>query len=115
MDDIESKLNSLFSSPESMERIMQLAKSLSGSEAKGEARETSQESAPALDPKLMSIIGSALGEFSNKGDTERLAGALKPFLSAERAERLDRAMGIARIARVAKKVIPELGGGGGLV
>lgn len=110
MDELEGKLNALFSSPESMDRIMQLAKSLSGS---SEASHTAEPSVP--DARLMGILTSAMSEFSSGGDTERLAAALKPFLSPERAERLDRAVGVARIARVARRVIPELGGDGGIV
>jgi hypothetical protein len=109
MDDLEGKLNSLLSSPESMERIMQLAKSLSGEQGGAEAAKA------APDPRLLGLITKAAGEFSAPGETERLAEALRPFLSPERAERLERAARIARIARVARSVIPELGGGRGLV
>ncbi len=110
MDDLEEKLNSILSSPGSMDRIMQLAKSLTGS---GEAPR--EADSPVPDARLMGILTSAVSEFSAAGDTERLAAALRPFLSPERAERLDRAVGVARIARVARRIVPELGGDGGLV
>ena len=109
MDDLEGKLNSLLSSPESMERIMQLAKSLSGDGGGA----PSGQAGP--DPRLAELMAKAASEFAVPGETERLAEALRPFLSPERAERLERAAKIARIARVARRVIPELGGGGGLV
>ena len=109
MDDLEGKLNSLLSSPESMERIMQLAKSLSGEQG------ASPSDRAVPDPRLAELMAKAAGEFASTGETERLAEALRPFLSPERAERLGRAVMIARIARVARRIVPGLGGGGGLV
>lgn len=117
MDELESKINSLFSSPESMERIMQLAQSLSGGERehREDKQETERSDAPGFDPKLMGLVAGAMQEFSSQGEADQLCKALRPILSQEKAERLDRALGIARLVRVARKVLPQLGGGTGNV
>lgn len=113
MEELESKINSLLSSPDSMEKIMQLARSFTG------GGDTSSQETPqpahgtldgGLDPKLMQVLASAMKEYAAPSETEALLGAIKPYLGRERISRLDKAMGIAKLARIAKKIIPEIGG-----
>ncbi len=119
MEDLESKINALFSSPESMERIMQLARTLSGTEHKDNAA-PSQADAPenterltnpgGIDAATMQMLAGAMKAFSAPSEEERLITALKPYLSSNRMEKIDKAVGIAKLAKVARKVLPELGG-----
>lgn len=113
MEELESKISSLLSSPDSMEKIMQLARSFTG------GGDTSAQEAPqpahstsdgGLDPKLMQVLASAMKEYAAPSETEGLLGAIKPYLGRERIDKLDKAMGIAKLARIAKKIIPEIGG-----
>lgn len=121
MEDLEGKINALFSSPESMERIMQLARSFSGNDKSGSSASSQDETPDAkgatdnlggFDPRLMMMLTGALKEFSAPSETERLISAIKPYLSSGRVEKVDKALSIARLAKVARKVIPELGGTG---
>lgn len=111
MDDIQSKISAIFSSPESMEQIRNIAQSLAG---KGEtaaaptAAETPGEQAP--DPRLMQLMSRVMSEYSKPSETASLMHALRPYLSQDRVSKIDKAMNIAKIAKIAKTLIPELGG-----
>lgn len=123
MDDFEEKLNSILASPEAMGQIMALADSISGkaSSSAGEAAQAPEEishSNPGnplsllseLDPKLLQKASSLLGEYTRGGDEKTaLLNAMRPFLSEERKPRLDKAMQIARIARVIRAALREFG------
>lgn len=121
MEDLEGKINSLLSSPESMERIMQFARTLSGNDNSGSSA-SSQDNAPesggaadilgGLDPRIMMMLTGALKEFSAPSETEKIISAIKPYLSSGRVEKVDKALSICRLAKVARKVLPELGGSG---
>jgi hypothetical protein len=121
VEDLEGKLNALFSSPESMERIMQLARTLSGNENAGNSA-PSQVDTPSgsggsdnlggIDPQMMQVVAGAMKAFSAPSEAEKLISAIKPYLSSSRIEKIERAVSIARLAKVAKKVLPELGGKG---
>ena len=110
MDGLEEKLNALFSSPESMAQLKQLADSLAGTLGGGEERgDTAGPIPEGLDPRLMQLFTSVLREYQAPSRTGNLVEALRPWLEAERAERLGKALRIARLARAAKAVLPEMG------
>lgn len=127
MDDFEEKLNSILSSPETMGQIMALADSISGksSDTAPTASETSQPLAEgatgagggsplsllsSLDPKLLQKATTLLGEYT-RGNDEKVAllNAMRPFLSEERRPKLDKALQIARLARVIRAAFQEFG------
>lgn len=129
MSDFEQQLNSILSSPETMEQIMALANSISSGGASPNAEAGSGESAPTeaspsspsgadlsgllallggpnaplgnLAPSLVQSGLDLIQEYSH-GNEEQLAllAALRPFLQEERQAKLDRAVQLARIARV---------------
>lgn len=95
MDDLEEKLNKLLNDPTEMERFAGFAKSfMSGGDEK--------DKSPML-PKLPS-----------GGRDERLLEAMRPFLSEKRRVKMDRAMKIARLARLAQIANDKLGDGDGV-
>ena len=108
MDGLEEKLNALFSSPESMAQLKQLADSLAGTFGGGEG-ETPGPLPEGLDPRLMEMLTAVLREYQAPSRTGNLVAALRPWLEAERAERLGKALRIARLTRAARTVLPELG------
>lgn len=120
MAEFEDMLNSVLSSPQEMEKIMGLAKELSGSLGGGGEAAKPAKSAPSgaaglfdgLDPKTVSLITRLMGEFSSGGrdDKTALVEAIKPYIKSERGADLEKAVKIARLARLAKTVLPELGG-----
>ncbi len=119
MGDFENKLNDLLNSPESLEQIMNLARSLSGGETEEAKKEEKQESFKSqspfeplsgLDPKLMGMLGSALKEYSAPSENAALISAIKPYLKQDRREKVEKAIQIAKLAKIAKNVIPDIGG-----
>ena len=118
MDGLEEKLGALFSSPESMAQLKQLAdtlaENLGGGDGGSGGSGSGGGSSPlpdGLDPRLMQILSSVLREYKAPSRTGDLVTALRPWLDAERAERLGKALRIARLVRAAKTVLPELSPG----
>jgi hypothetical protein len=125
MSELEDKLNKILSSPAEMEKIMGLARSLSGS--MGGAAAADQNAAPSesapdlssitsalgnLDPKIMKIAGRLVSEYSSqKNDKAELLNAIKPYLKEDRRAKIDRATEIAKLARLAKIAFSEFSGG----
>ncbi len=121
MGDFEDMLNSILSNPKDMERIMGLARELSGEDAKSgqepekpKSEETHTSAIPGLEgltPGMLSAIGKLLGQFRQKDDGKAaLIASMKPYVRPERREALDRAVKIAKIARIARTAMSELGG-----
>jgi len=120
MVDFESALNDILSSPEQMERIMGLARSLSGGETATPNGENAQKpSASAfpfqdpggIDPKMLGILTKIMGEVSSQGgEKAALIAAMKPFLRQDRYESLNKALTITKIARAARTAMTEMGG-----
>ena len=114
MDDLQSKISAIFSSPESMAQIRNLAQSLAGggndqSDA-SPVQQQSSEPPMSMDPRIMQVMTRAMGEFSKPSDAAALLGALKPYLKPDRINKVDKALNIAKLAKIAKTIIPEFGG-----
>ncbi|MBR6653962.1 MAG: hypothetical protein IKL27_04415 [Oscillospiraceae bacterium] len=114
MDDLQSKISAIFSSPESMEQIRNLAQSLAGGgeDMQSPVSTPPQSTEPSLqmDPRIMQVMTRAMSEFSKPSEASALLGALRPYLSQDRISKVDRAMNIARLAKIARTIIPEFGG-----
>lgn len=105
MSELEEKLGSILNDPNMMQQIMGMAQMLSsGPHAQDESKKDSppvQPAAPAIDPKLLQTL---VGITQNQGmdpNQEYLIKALQPYLSRERLQKLERAMGAARMAGAA--------------
>ena len=57
---------------------------------------------------------SATEHIDFTGEASALLGALRPYLSPERQSKIDNAINIAKIAKIAKTIIPEFGGDKGV-
>ncbi len=119
MGDFEEMLGSILSSPKDMEKIMGLARELTGSGEGGEkeADKKPEPSAAAIpdlggiSPKMLGVIGRLMGQLRSEGDGKAaLVNSMKPYVRPERREALDRAVKIARVARLARLAVTELGG-----
>jgi hypothetical protein len=139
MSDFEDKLNQVLSSPDTMEQIMSLARSLGvgNSQATPSSVPESQPtppSTPSTMPNLLSLLGGGSDEDGgmdpkiaaillrvasawNEPDDQKVAllNALRPFLKQERQEKIQRAMQIAKISRVIRVALGVLKGGDGTV
>ena len=110
MDALESKLNSILSDPGQMEKLAGLARSLMGG---GEAAAPSAEAetVPGLDPALLRRIGLAMRGDGDDGRERALLLAMRPYLSEKRRGKMDRALQLARLARILRLTANEGGGG----
>lgn len=123
MSEFEDKLNSILSSPEQMQKIMDMAKQLSSSQSHSNAEpepETQKDDAPggagALDPKLLSMVTKFMSAYSSASDEKAdVLRALRPYLRTERQEAIDRAVELARLAKIARLALSEFSGGDGHV
>ena len=121
MSDFEDKLNQVLSSPDTMEQIMSLARSLGvgNNQSPPSSAPDPQPDAPptpAAAPNLLSLLGGGSGEDGgidpkmmgillraasawNEPDDQKVAllNALRPFLKPERQEKINRAMKIEKI------------------
>ena len=109
MEDFSEALNSILSSPEDMEKIMGLARELSGSADSGHSE---QSTGAQIDPKLLSIAAKLSGDMGASRDKMRLIEALRPYFPPEKMGKMERAVRIAGLITAAKRVLPELGGAG---
>ena len=98
MDDLSEKLSGILSDPEAMREIAALASGL-GVEAPGlhkEPEKPPDDGTAAMLGSLMPMLGSLRQE----DDTTRLLEAMRPFLSEERRQKLDKAKRLIRVMKL---------------
>lgn len=119
MDDINEKLNTLLSDPDSMARIMQLAQQLSGGSGGQQTAAPPPPTAasappapmPSIDPQLIAKFLPIIQEFSrDNSQTTQLLYALRPFLKDGKQEKVERAAKLARLICIGKRFLMEGGG-----
>lgn len=130
MEEFDEKLNSLLSNPDAMAQIMQLAQSLGGGnqdvsdpKPRQSERRRTESSVPigcgpeSGDP-LTSLLGNPslllklmplMQELGGQGDSNAraLLYALRPYLKAERQNKIERALQLARLFRIGKRFLAE--------
>ncbi len=126
--EFDDKLNALLSNPDSMAQIMQLAQSLSGGGGPAAAAAPPPQPPPfqpqaapspppapdllsslagGLDPKLLARLLPLIQELGGQQDSNarQLIYALRPYLKAERQEKVERALQLARLFHLGKKFL----------
>ena len=118
MSELDEKLNALLSDPGKMAQVMQLAQQLSGSMGAAPAHPPSASS-PAAAPSLPDGLDMAavmrflplLQELNHPNQqAEQLLNSLRHFLQAEKQENIPKAIRLARLIRIGKKALTEMGG-----
>ena len=110
MAELEDMLNQVLSDPEQMSKIAGLAQSLMG------GMETSppdtQNSTLPIDPNMLGKIQKLMGGSGEKSSSsEALLRAMQPYLSEKRRTKMDKALKLARMAKLAGFAMEEFGGG----
>ena len=117
MSEFEEKLNAFLSNPDAMAQVMNLAQSLNlGGGESQEAAPGGGDAPPPQGGVNLSGLGDLLGGIDPKllQRLLPLAGelyALRPFLKPERRDKVERAARTARLIRVGKKLLTDLGDG----
>lgn len=107
MDELSEQLGRILSDPAQMAQIESLAASLGlGSPSAGE-----EPSSPAAAPEA-AALGKLLPLLAEQSGREaQLFAALRPYLSEENQRRVDRAIRAAKLSRLAKLAVRQLGSG----
>ena len=120
MDELEQTLQRVLSDPEEMAKISRLAAQLMGGGPEETAKDDSapEKTGPGPAELLKGVFsaapGTGGGNGGGKGDVNKTAllNALAPYLREDRRKKLQKAMRLARAARVAGVVLNEFGGEG---
>lgn len=109
MSEFEDRINSILGDPAQMEKITQMAKSLMGGD--DSPRNTPDMSLPGLDPAMLGRLSRLMNDSSTQsGGHQALLLAMKPYLSEKRKVKMDKALQLARFARIARIALNEMGG-----
>ena len=101
MEGMEDKLGAILNNPQMMQQIMSMAQSL-GSHPIAPQQETPPPSSPTeFDPAMLQKIMGIAGQLKADPHQQALLCALKPYLSGNRIEKLEKAMRAAKLANVA--------------
>ena len=124
MADFEEQLNAILGDQAAMSQIMALAQSLQSGSAPQSAPEGENPAPPPasgenpmaalekLDPKILNL-GMKIWQEYQRGDDRNTAllAALRPFVREERWAKLDKAIQLARMARVIRTALGAFGKG----
>lgn len=118
MSEFEDKLNSILSDPEEMAKLTRLAGQLMGNGQKENEPPAQQTvSGPedgGFDPGMLGRLQGLMGSLSGKGDDKAgLFKALTPYLREERRVKLEKALRLAKAAKLAGAALGEFGGESG--
>ena len=115
MSELDDKLNSILNNPQMMQQIMSLAQSMNSPEPQPPAQLQPQSQTPPpkggalfdapIDPSLLSKIAGLMQRSSIDQDQAQLLKALRPFLSGQKLQKLERAMHAAKMAGIASDVV----------
>ena len=117
MESMEDKLNSILGNPELMAQITTMAQALGNSKKESDQQGNNASSAhdtnfplfPDLDPSVMQKIISVIRGTGIDGNQLTLLKALRPYLSNQRIEKLEKAMRAAKLAGFASTFLGETG------
>ena len=98
MDNLESGLQSILSNPQMMEQIMSIAQNF---QSEPSPTPPPAEGLPELDFATIQKITSLIGKTGIDGQQKALLQALRPYLSGQRIQKLEKAMRAAKLAGIA--------------
>ena len=111
MAGFEEQLNSILGNQEAMSQIMALARSLSGDQPAPPPPPDLSALMGQVDPKLIQAGMEVLRQTQGAQDRNTaLVSALRPFLREDRQARLDRALQLARTAKLVRAALSVMGG-----
>lgn len=126
MAELDEKLNTLLSDPNSMAQIMQMAQQLSVTMGGGADNAPPAQQPPpppaappaalpplgGLDPQVLARFLPLLQEYSrSNSQTMQLLYALRPFLKESKQDKVERAARLARLIHLGKKFLTDWGDG----
>ena len=115
MDELEQTLQRVLSDPEEMAKISRIAAQLMGGGQEEPEKDGSVPDKTGTAELLKGLFSATSGAGGGNGDVNKTAllNAIAPYLREDRRKKLQKAMRLARAARVAGVVLNEYGGEGG--
>ena len=101
MDDFESKLGQILGNPEMMGKIMSMAQSFGSQDIPPETPPRQEESGSEFDLAAIQKLAGLMGKAGVDRQQKALLAALSPYISANRVQKLEKAMRAAKLAGVA--------------
>ena len=111
MAELEDMINSVLNDPEQMNMISSLAKSLMAGDGKGEEEPPLSQGPEGMDAKMLGKIQRIMAGGGKPAGSEALLRAMQPYLSEKRRTKMDKALKLARMAKLAGFAMEEFGGG----
>ena len=103
MDGVEEKLGAILNNPQMMQQIMSMAQSLNGPQGPPQPEHPEPISGiPDFDPALLQKIIGLAGQMGVDENQKKLLFALRPYLTGDRIQKLEKAMRAAKLASVAR-------------
>lgn len=112
MEGMEEKLGAILGNPAMMQQIMAMAQSFGQSQPEPPPQKPETPPLPDLDPAMLTRIMSLMGNSSIDANQKTLLRALTPYLTAQRIEKLERAMRAAKLAGLATTLLGTQSGTG---
>lgn len=113
MPDLQEMLRDITANPQAMQQLMSLAQTFGGGGPKPLQSGSPQPPAPAPQQNPMQLMQNLiqLSNQSGRLNQQQLAliQAIKPFLTPERAEKLERAIRVANISQMASSSLRQMG------
>ena len=112
MSELEDKISNLMNNPGEMSKLMAMARSImEGGESSPEDAGEKGDAVGGLDPMITKLISGFSRHKDQKSSTSMLR-AISPYLDEQRGKKLERAIRLAGMAKVATQVFRESGGDG---
>lgn len=99
MSDFQDKINQILSDPEAMKQVQSLGAQLGISADKLSAAPAPPKSEDDA-AKALSSLAPLMNSYSSNDEITALLNALKPFLSAEKAQKLEQAQRLIRMIKI---------------
>lgn len=100
MSQMEDKLGAILGNPQMMQQIMSMAQAMEQTAPPPEPPPPTP-ALPALDPAMIQKIAGLAGQAGIDSNQQNLLQALGPYISSQRAVKLEKAMRAAKMARMA--------------
>ena len=106
MSELEDKINQILSDPEALKQVQSLGEQLGLSQSPPEPPKLPPSSVPVSDDMLGTItrLAPLMQSFKSDDDTTRLLNALKPFLSEDKRQKLDRAEKLIKLIETPEEI-----------
>lgn len=106
MENLESGLQAILGNPQMMQQIMSIAQNF---QAEPEPQPPPAEGFPEIDFATVQKLTSLIGKTGVDAQQRALLQALRPYLSSQRVQKLEKAMRAAKLAGIASTFLGNTG------